>query len=89
MKEFTYYPQNTCSVRMVFRIDETTDTIQDMHVDGGCNGNLSGIRRLIQGMKVEEVISKLKGTTCGRKNTSCPDQIATALEEYEKNKENI
>ena len=89
MKEFTYYPQNTCSVRMVFRIDEVNDTILDMNVEGGCNGNLSGIRRLIQGMKVEEVISKLKGTTCGMKNTSCPDQIARALEEYEKNKENI
>ncbi|MEG2857522.1 MAG: TIGR03905 family TSCPD domain-containing protein, partial [Clostridia bacterium] len=46
---------------------------------GGCNGNLSGISKLVRGMPVERVIELLSGTTCGGKNTSCPDQLARAL----------
>ena len=48
---------------------------------GGCDGNLKGICSLVDGMKVEDVIERLQGTTCGRKNTSCPDQFAVALKE--------
>ena len=48
---------------------------------GGCNGNLKGISSLVEGMKVEDVIARLEGTTCGSKPTSCPDQLATALKE--------
>ena len=53
-----------------------------MKFEGGCNGNTKGIAALAQGMKVEEVIEKLEGTTCGFKSTSCPDQLATALKQY-------
>ncbi|MBQ5562444.1 MAG: TIGR03905 family TSCPD domain-containing protein [Clostridia bacterium] len=52
---------------------------------GGCHGNLQGISKLVQGMTIDEVIDRLKGIKCGFKPTSCPDQLAKALEEY-KNK---
>ena len=48
---------------------------------GGCDGNTKGVCALIQGMKAKEVIARLKGITCGNKPTSCPDQLATALQE--------
>ena len=48
---------------------------------GGCNGNLKGISSLVEGMDVQEVIKRLEGTCCGMKQTSCPDQLATALKE--------
>lgn len=51
---------------------------------GGCNGNLKGISNLVVGMKVEDVINRLEGITCGFKSTSCPDQLAYALKEYVK-----
>ena len=49
---------------------------------GGCNGNLKGIGALVEGMKPEDVIERLEGTTCGFKSTSCPDQLAQALKQY-------
>ena len=54
---------------------------------GGCNGNLKGIRELIKGMKIDDVINKLKGITCGSKSTSCPDQLSRCLIEYKKQAE--
>lgn len=83
MKHFEYSPKGICSVKMMFDIDENTDTVQNLEVIGGCNGNLKGIGALLKGMKVEDVISRLDGITCGIKPTSCPDQIAKALSAYE------
>ena len=60
--------------------------ILDAQFYGGCNGNLKGIKSLIKGMKVEEVIEKLKGIECGSKLTSCPDQLARCLLEYKQKK---
>ena len=54
---------------------------QDAQFIGGCDGNTKGVCALIQGMKAKEVIARLKGITCGNKPTSCPDQLATALQE--------
>ena len=59
------------------------DIIKSVSFTGGCNGNLQGISRLVEGMKVEDAISRLKGIRCGFKNTSCPDQLARALESLE------
>jgi uncharacterized protein (TIGR03905 family) len=56
------------------------DVIRSVKFTGGCNGNLQGISRLVEGMKIEDAISRLKGIRCGFKNTSCPDQLAQALE---------
>lgn len=77
MNKFTYYPEGTCSVMIEVELDG--DRINDVVFTGGCNGNLSGISKLIKGMKAEEVIDKLEGTTCGFKDTSCPDQLSKAL----------
>jgi len=79
--EYRFKPTGVCSSEMIFDIDEN-NIIRDLKVIGGCNGNLKGISALIIGMKVEEVQEKLKGITCGYKDTSCPDQIAKALTEY-------
>ena len=49
---------------------------------GGCNGNLQGVGALVEGMEIHEAITRLKGIKCGMKGTSCPDQLATALEQY-------
>ena len=72
--------QGTCSVMTHVELNED-HTIQSVSVMGGCNGNLKGIMSLLKGMKAEEAIQKLEGITCGRRPTSCPDQIAHALRE--------
>ena len=77
IKKFTFYPEGVCS--MMIEIELDGDTISDVTFTGGCNGNLSGISKLITGMKAEEVIEKLEGTRCGFKDTSCPDQLSKAL----------
>ena len=64
---------------MMIEIELDGDTIKDVVFTGGCNGNLSGISKLIKGMKAEEVIEKLEGTRCGLNDTSCPDQLSKAL----------
>lgn len=75
-----YKTNGTCSKMIELEIDG--DTIKSVTFTGGCNGNLNGISSLVRGMKVDDVIARLKGTKCGFKNTSCPDQLAKALEEY-------
>ena len=74
---YKYYPQGTCSQLMEIELDG--DTIKEVVVTGGCNGNLQGICKLIKGMNVDEAISKLEGIKCGFKETSCPDQLSIAL----------
>ncbi len=78
MKEFT--PRGVCSRKIVF--DIVDGKITNVAFQGGCNGNLQGISKLVEGMTPAEVISRLKGIRCGIKPTSCPDQFAAALEEY-------
>lgn len=63
-----------------FEIDDN-GLIRNVVFTGGCNGNLQGISRLVEGMKVEDAINKLEGIRCGYKSTSCPDQLAQALKE--------
>ncbi len=80
-EKFIYHPKGTCSTEMIFDIDG--DTIENLEVIRGCNGNLKGISSLVRGMKIDDVIEKLDGIPCGMKNTSCPDQIAKGLKEYQ------
>jgi len=75
--EVTYRPKGTCS--NLITVDVEDGIIQKVEVRGGCDGNLKGISKLLVGMDAEDVISKLEGTRCGFKDTSCPDQIAKAL----------
>lgn len=79
MPEFRYTPHGVCSVQIDFEIDE--GRVKNVIFTRGCNGNTQGISKLVEGMKVEEVVEKLKGTNCGGKGTSCPDQLARAVEE--------
>ena len=76
-KMFTFYTEGVCS--MMIEIELDGDVISDVIFTGGCNGNLTGISKLIKGMKVQDVIDKLEGTKCGFKDTSCPDQLSKAL----------
>ena len=75
------YPSRNRGVCSVMTEVELNDdhTIESVTVMGGCNGNLKGIGRLLKGMKAEDAIARMEGTTCGNKPSSCPDQIAQAL----------
>ncbi len=75
-----YKTSGTCSQLIDFEVED--GIIQSVAFTGGCNGNLKGISALVSGMKVDEAITKLKGIKCGMKTTSCPDQLARALEQY-------
>ena len=77
--KITYVPKGVCSRLM--EIDVENDVISHVKVVGGCNGNLQGVSRRLEGMKVEEAISRIEGIRCGAKPTSCPDQIAQALKQ--------
>lgn len=76
---YTYTPRGTCSRKMIVELDG--DVIQSVKVEGGCDGNLKGISSLVVGMNARDAIARMKGIRCGFKNTSCPDQLAQALEE--------
>ena len=72
-----YRPQGVCSQQIHFDIID--NKVRNVSFVGGCNGNLQGISRLIDGMGVNEPISRIEGIRCGFKSTSCPDQLAKAL----------
>lgn len=73
-----YQTKGTCSSYIDIELDG--DIIRSVSFFGGCHGNLQGISKLVEGMKAEDAINRLKGIKCGFKPTSCPDQLALALE---------
>ena len=75
--KFENKTSGTCSSKILFDIDD--GIVHDLEYIGGCNGNLQGLSRLVEGMPVDEVISRVQGIHCGAKPTSCPDQLAQAL----------
>lgn len=75
--QYSYQTSGTCSREILFEIED--GKLKNVQFIGGCNGNLKGIGALVEGMDVDQVITRLEGTTCGAKNTSCPDQLASAL----------
>ena len=77
--QYEYKTKGTCSQRILFEIED--GIIQNVQFIGGCNGNLQGISKLVEGMKAEDVVEKIQGIHCGMKPTSCPDQLATAIKE--------
>lgn len=77
----TYQTHGTCS--QAINIDVKDGIIESVQFIGGCNGNTKGISALVKGMPVEEAIRRLKGITCGVRPTSCPDQLARALEKMQ------
>lgn len=78
--EHVYACKGTCSRFIYFDLDEN-HVIRSVRFDGGCNGNLQGISRLVVGQKAEDVIERIEGVKCGMKQTSCPDQLSRALRE--------
>ena len=74
---YTYRPRGVCSQLMEIELDGRT--IRSVKVTGGCDGNLKGISRLLEGMDADEAIRRMEGVRCGFKPTSCPDQLAKAL----------
>ena len=77
--EYTYKTKGVCARSISFELDG--DIVKNIKFEGGCNGNLKGIASLAEGMKASEIEEKLSGLRCGFKNTSCPDQLVTAIKE--------
>ncbi len=77
--ELTYQTSGTCTKLIEVSLDG--DVVRSVHFVGGCHGNLQGISKLVEGMPAREVIGRLRGIRCGMKPTSCPDQLACALEQ--------
>ena len=77
--EFQYKTKGTCSQMIYFEIED--NKVHNVSFLSGCNGNLQGIGKLVEGMDVDEVIRRVEGIQCGGKPTSCPDQLATALKQ--------
>ena len=75
---YRYETKGTCSRLIEVSVED--GILKDVKYTGGCSGNLQGISKLVEGMKVEDVIEKLRGIGCGAKGTSCPDQLSRALE---------
>ena len=80
--EYKYTPEGVCSMQMIFEIEN--NIIKKLKIVGGCPGYSVGVSKLVEGRNIDEVIEMLKGIPCGIKGTSCPDQVARALEEYKK-----
>ncbi len=76
---YRYQTRGVCSRSVTF--DVTDGRVHNVHFEGGCNGNTKGIGALVEGMEAKEAIRRLSGIRCGFKSTSCPDQLAKALEE--------
>ena len=74
-----YKTRGTCSTQIDIEVEG--DIIKSVKFTGGCNGNLQGVSRLVEGMKAEDAIEKLRGIKCGFKPTSCPDQLSYAIEQ--------
>ena len=79
MSIYEYKTQGTCSRKITVELDGKT--IKSVKFEGGCAGNLSGISKLVVGMDIDHVIERFAGNTCGPRPTSCPDQLAIALQE--------
>lgn len=77
---YSYKTSGTCAREI--RFDVENDVVKNVTFISGCSGNTQGVAALAEGMKVDDVIARLKGINCGGKGTSCPDQLAIALEQY-------
>ncbi|MGN0355867.1 MAG: TIGR03905 family TSCPD domain-containing protein [Muricoprocola sp.] len=79
----TYIHKNkgVCSSAITFEVED--HKLKNVNFIGGCSGNTKGISKLVEGMDISDVISRLEGVTCGMKPTSCPDQLAKALKAYQ------
>ena len=77
---YTYTPRGVCSKKITVELSDN-GIVENVSFQGGCNGNTQGVAALVKGMKAEEAISRMKGIDCNGRGTSCPDQLAKALEQ--------
>lgn len=77
--QYDYKTKGTCSREISFEVED--GKVKNVQFYGGCNGNLKGISALVEGMDIDEVITRVEGIHCGMKPTSCPDQLAQALKQ--------
>ncbi len=80
MTKHEYKTNGTCSRKITFEIDDE-NKVHNVVFEGGCNGNLQGVSRLVEGMDADELVKKVSGIKCGFKQTSCPDQLSKAVSE--------
>lgn len=85
--KYKYRTSGTCSSEIKIETDDKNERIKKVEYTGGCHGNLQGISAIVEGMEIDDVIKKFKGIHCGMKPTSCPDQLARALEHMKKMEE--
>lgn len=81
MIEYDFHPRGVCASAIHVELDDTGSAIERVSFEGGCNGNLKAVSKLVAGQPVEHVVELLAGNTCGRRSTSCADQLARALSE--------
>lgn len=81
--EYRYTPEGVCSMEMIFEIEN--NIVKKLEIIGGCPGNTVGVSKLVENKSIDEIINLLKGIPCGYRGTSCPDQVAKALELYKAN----
>lgn len=82
---YNFDTKGVCAKSIRFSVD--ADKIKSVSFTGGCDGNLQGISRLVEGMAIDDAIVRLEGIQCGRKSTSCPDQLSQALKAHKANLE--
>lgn len=75
---YQYEPKGVCSMQMNIEVED--EIIKSVQIIGGCAGNTKGVSVLVEGMNINEAIKRLKGIDCRGRGTSCPDQLAIALE---------
>lgn len=80
--QYEYKTHGVCASKILLDVDG--GVVKSVRFIGGCNGNTQGVAKLVEGMSVDEVITRLKGIRCGMKQTSCPDQLAEALSEIKR-----
>ena len=81
MAHISYLTKGTCSKQIDINVNDD-QIIENVKFTGGCSGNTQGVAALVSGMSVDEAIKRLEGIKCGPRSTSCPDQLALALKEY-------
>ena len=81
--EYSYKTSGTCSREILFEVEN--GKVKNVRFVGGCNGNLKGIGALVEGMDIDDVISRVEGISCGGRPTSCPDQLSRALKQAKEN----
>lgn len=79
---FEYKTRGVCSSKIVFELED--NRVKNVEIIGGCSGNSQGVAALVEGMEIDEVIRRTNGIRCGYKSTSCPDQLAEALQQARK-----